>query len=412
MSLFLFGVCLALIVSSLCSLAEATLLSLTPSQVADLGERRPRVGALWRGLKSRIERPISVILLINTAAHTVGAAVAGAQFGKIFGEEWLWLFTLIFTFLMLQFTEITPKTIGVQHNKAVAIIIGRPLQVAVLVCRPLLAVVRWLNRPFSKGSGAQPETIEEIVSLAGAARSSREITAQQERIITTASQLHGLRAEEIMIPRQQIAVLDAGTSLNDAIEQARLHAHTRYPICEAGDVDQMRGYINFKELVWLARERPDANLREIVRSLPEIPTDQSGSDLLHRFVREQLRMAVVRDTEGRTAGLLSMEDLVEELVGEVADEFDELPSTVNQVRAGMWRLGGGVSLAVMADVLDRPAPSEQAYTLSDWLATELGRTPRRGDEFEKDGVAYRVRRVRFGKVVEAAVQLIEPEQGA
>ena len=169
MALFVFSVCLALLVSALCSLVEATLLSLTPSQVAQLSQGHPKLGAIWQDFKSRIDRPIAAILLINTAAHTIGASIAGSQFDQLFGDEWILVFSLVFTYLMLQFTEILPKTLGVKHNRFLALLIARPLAAAVTVLAPVLYLVQWV--PF-KGRRRNETTpaAEEIAALAGLAR--------------------------------------------------------------------------------------------------------------------------------------------------------------------------------------------------------------------------------------------------
>ncbi|MHB8866741.1 MAG: CNNM domain-containing protein, partial [Pirellulaceae bacterium] len=125
MTLFIVSVSMALLISAICSLMEATLLSLTPSQVAELAHRQPKLGAIWQRFKANVQPPIATILLLNTAAHTIGASVAGSQFDELFGDEWILAFSLVFTFVMLQFTEILPKTIGVRYNREVARIIGR-----------------------------------------------------------------------------------------------------------------------------------------------------------------------------------------------------------------------------------------------------------------------------------------------
>ena len=114
---------------------EAALLSLTPSQVANMATRHPSVGAVWRGFKNNIERPIAAILILNTAAHTIGASVAGSEFDDLFGDRWIWLFSLLFTFAMLQYTEILPKTLGVHFNETLALWIARPLSFAIWILR-------------------------------------------------------------------------------------------------------------------------------------------------------------------------------------------------------------------------------------------------------------------------------------
>ena len=138
MTLFIVSVSLALLISAMCSLMEATLLSLTPSQVADLVHRQPKMGAIWQRFKANLQPPIAAILLLNTAAHTIGASVAGSQFDDLYGDEWILAFSLVFTFVMLQFTEILPKTLGVRYNREVAHFIARPLNAMVVGLTPLL----------------------------------------------------------------------------------------------------------------------------------------------------------------------------------------------------------------------------------------------------------------------------------
>ena len=112
MTLLIVSIAVAMSVSFLCSVMEAALLSITPSKIALIAEKRPRIGSICRRFKEDIEKPSAVILILNTAAHTFGAAIAGAQFDKLFGSSYIWLFSLIFTVLMVQYTEILPKTLG------------------------------------------------------------------------------------------------------------------------------------------------------------------------------------------------------------------------------------------------------------------------------------------------------------
>ena len=169
MWLFILSVFTALSVSALCSLMEAALLSLTPSQLAQISARRPGVGAVWQRFKDNIERPIAAILVLNTAAHTIGASVAGAEFDALFGDQWILVFSLVFTYLMLQFTEILPKTLGVKYNDVIAVWITQPLSVMIRLLRPILVAIHWVNRPFEgkPPAGKARAGVEEIIALAG-----------------------------------------------------------------------------------------------------------------------------------------------------------------------------------------------------------------------------------------------------
>lgn len=405
MAVFIISVLIALVVSAACSLMEAALLSLTPAQIADVAGKHPRLGETWRMFKRNIEQPISAILILNTAAHTIGAAVAGARFDALYGHKWIWAFSLVFTYLMLQFTEILPKTLGVRYNRSLAPIIGGPLSWLVFFFRPISYVVRLANRPFERGGKkAQPEvSLDEITALAGLARLSKLIGSHQERIIRGASRLSRMRVGQVMIPVEQVTFLSTSQRLTDAIVTAHLDPHTRFPICEEGDRDRVVGYVNFKEMIYYARTNPnDWSLRGVVRPVRFVSPDQQAGELLSLFVEEHVHIAIVRDDKGKTLGLITLEDVVEELVGELEDEFDHPPRMLHALTGNTWMVGGGVAVQEMASRIGIGLENPQG-DVSSWLIGRINRVPKPGEVYREGGVDFVVRRTRRGKVFEVAV---------
>ena len=407
MTLFLIAVSIALGVSFLCSLMEAVLLSLTPSQVARLSERHPASGAIWRGLKSNIERPIAVILILNTTAHTIGASVAGAQFDELFGDRWIWVFSIAFTLVMLQFTEILPKTLGVQFGTAIAPIVARPLQAAVAAFRPLIAALHFLNRPFegarARREAGRPTTLDEIASLAAMARTSKDIGSHQERVIQGAARLSEKRVRDMMIPIEQVVMMADDLSLPRAIVAAHLDAHTRFPVHEAGSRERVTGYINFKEMIYFMSTNPrDPSLKGIVRPITFVEPDASAVDLMRVFVDQHEHIAMVRGADGRALGLVTLEDLVEELIGDIEDEFDRLPRYSHALSGGTWLFGGGVTMQEVSRALEGALPPGTG-SLASFVEAAAGDAPRGGQVIRRDGVEILVRRVRRGRVFEASV---------
>ena len=407
MTIFVASVAVALCISFLCSLMEAALLSLTPSQVADLSARHPKIGTIWRGFKTNIERPIAAILILNTAAHTIGASVAGSQFDELFGDQWIWLFSILFTFAMLQYTEILPKTLGVYFNQTIAIWIARPLFLAIRFFAPLIHVLHVLNRPFEgrRTEKRAPATLEEITSLAAMARLSKHIGPHQERIISRATKLSQTSTRQVMIPIEQVAMLSTSQTLNQALIAAHIDAHTRFPVCEGDDRNRIVGYANFKELVYFMSTNPsDPSLKGIIRPVHFVDPDSSASDLLKTFIDQHEHIAIVRDAQGRCLGLITLEDLIEEMVGELEDEFDRLPRHVHSLSGGTWMFGGGVQVSEVAAKLGCP-PMAASGTLAAWLEKGLGQTPKPGLILRHDGTEVTVRRVRRGRVFEASAVL-------
>lgn len=408
MTVFLIALSIALGVSFLCSLMEAALLSMTPSQVAQLSEKHPATGAIWRGFKSGIERPIAVILILNTTAHTIGASVAGAQFDELWGDEWIWAFSIVFTLVMLQFTEILPKTLGVHFNMLLAPLIARPLQAAVVVFRPLIATLHLLNRPFEgrRGTGeARPAaaTLDEIASLAAMARMSKDIGSHQERVIQGAARLSEKRVRDMMIPIEQVVMMADDLTLPRAIVAAHIDAHTRFPVHEAGNRDRVVGYINFKEMIYFMSTNPrDPSLKGIMRPITFVDPDASAVDLMRVFVDQHEHIAIVRGKEGASLGLVTLEDLVEELIGDLEDEFDRLPRYSHALSGGTWLFGGGVPMHEVARCVEGALPAGSG-SLASFVEAELGVSPRGGQVLRRGNAEILVRRVRRGRVFEASV---------
>jgi CBS domain containing-hemolysin-like protein len=401
------GAITALSVSSVCSLMEAALLSLSPGELAALEKRKPKVGNIIRGFKEQIELPVTVILTLNTIAHTVGATIVGAEVALLFGEKFIGISSGVFTYLMLQFTEILPKSIGVHFNVPIMERGAVALRILIIVLRPVINLLRFVNSPFEKKRAvSRAATLDEIAALAGYARLSNQISANQANIITAATMLSHKTAKDLMIPVEQITFLSDSQTLGEAIITAHLDPHTRFPVVEGNDRDKVIGYVNFKELVYRMRTNPaDPTLKGIIRPLRLVCEDTSCQQLLKAFVDEHEHMALVQDTNSRSVGLITLEDLVEELVGELEDEFDKLPKMMHSLSKGVWIVGGGVPMRNLAEKLKTPGLSCD-YNLSDWIVKQIGHIPAVDHRLKTEHLEFNVRRIRRGKLFEV---LITPE---
>jgi putative hemolysin len=297
----------------------------------------------------------------------------------------------------------------VRYNRDVAVWIAQPLAMLTSVMRPVVSFVHWVNKPFEgkRSRMDQPHAVEEITALAGLARLSNQISQHQERIIRGATRLSRMKACDVMIPIEHLAFLSTSMSIGQALIAAHLEAHTRFPVCEEGSLDRVVGYINFKELVYFMRTNPNApNLRGIIRPLHYASPDESAADLLRVFVDQHIHMAIVRDPGGSTRGLVTLEDLVEELVGEIEDEFDRLPRMSHSLSGGTWMMGGGVTVSVLNATAGTHIPDEHE-TVSAWIIKRLGRLPKAGEIMQEGKTTITVRRVRRGKVFE--IMVVSPQ---
>jgi putative hemolysin len=394
---------IALSMSFLCSLLEACVLSLSKAEVAAIGQKSPRLGIIWTDFKQRIHAPLAAILLLNTSAHTIGTSLAAGRFAVMYGERGVLISSIVITFVMVQWTEVLPKTLGSRHRRKLAVVFGPPLRVAVIALGPIVALVRWLNRPFARPQSEPPTSIEEIRALSHDARAANVIGPHDDAIIERAAGLTRVNARKIMVPREEMSVLSTTMSLEEALIHAHLEAHTRFPLCEAGDVDRPIGYVNLKELVAILHTNPaQPTLRGIARPIHRVSSDANVSSVLRSFVDHHLHVAVVCEEGGRTLGMITMEDLVQELMGELAAEFEPLPRRIHDLGGDVLMVGGGASLL---DVMKHAELSgDSRGTVASWVAEKLQRAPRPGDEVALHGARVTVRRIRRGRVFDATVR--------
>jgi len=396
MWLFVLSVSGALLISALCSLMEATLLSLRPAQIAEISLRSPRIGGMWRGFKAEIDRPIAAILILNTAAHTIGASVAGAQFNALYGDRWIWVFSLVFTFLMLQFTEIVPKSAGVRYNRQVAWGIAGPLSLLVRMLLPVVRVVSWINRPFAgkRGRAGDIPTVEDIAALAGLARLSKEITPRQERIIREGARLSSTKARSVMRSRLEIDALDIDTPPEEVVGSLVMSGFARVPVYE-GDLDHIVGFVYIKDVLRQLHMGWPIEVRKLLRPAPFIPETLPLDRLLQVFRKQHTQMAIILDEYGGTLGMVTMEDVLEEFVGEIHDEhrYDGTQPIARRDET-TWDVEGALGLRDLFDALGVPelnavAPPDVDTVggLIQWL---LGRIPDVGDRATWSGLTLEV----------------------
>lgn len=440
MVIFLLSVGLALGMSAICSLLEATLLSYTPSQVAALESTRPRLGRIWRKFKENIEKPIAVILVVNTTAHTVGATMAGAQFEKAFGANGLLIFSVVFTYLMLQFTEILPKTLGVRYSGVIAPFIAPLLAALIRILSPVLWLVQFVNRPFSQGEEkGEDTTLQEIAALASTATM---MDPQQSRMIQAASEMEKLFVRQIMTPRTEVVHLLTSQSTEEILALLKDAAHTRLPLCE-GSIDTVVGMVHTKDFIKSLdltpgrfsianNEGPEGgvvvkdsapgtdlhvfgagivDLNAMKREVLFLPEHTSLLQALRRFQAERLHLAVVVDEYGATAGIVTLEDVLEEMVGDIDDEFD--PSSGDMIRETEtgFRIRGRCPLHELVQrvpSLGIDHSAEASDTVGGYVSQLMGHLPQTGEVVETASFRWKITSADMRRVREVSLTPIAP----
>jgi CBS domain containing-hemolysin-like protein len=318
-------VALALLFSFLCSISEAVILSLTPSFIENLGEKHPGLARRLVRLKvENVDRSLAAILTLNTIAHTVGAIGAGAKATVVFGSAYFGIFSAVMTLLILILSEIVPKTIGAVFWRGLAGPTAWFVQGLIWLLYPLILVSELLTRWIARGRTAHVFHRDDLAAMASLGERDGALAPDESRIIRNLLTLETLTAGDVMTPRPVMMAMPESATLAEALEREGLQQFSRVPVYRE-TIDQVTGFV-LKDEVLLEHarghgERPLADLR---RDMPTVPRTMGLRRLLVFLLeRRQAHVALVIDEYGGTEGLVTMEDVVETLLGlEIVDEMD------------------------------------------------------------------------------------------
>lgn len=316
----------ALSVSFLASLLEATLLSVRISEIEPRAEAGHRGAVQLLELKrSRIDDAISAILTMNTIAQTLGAALAGAQAARVFGSTRVGIFSGFLTVLVLVCTEIIPKTLGTVYAPQLVNFVGRTLGLLTWALAPILYVTRILTRLIAPG-GTPPISRSELTALVGMAAREGAIQHQESQVFENVLELEKIKVEDVMTPRTVVIMLPATSTLGELVEHTETSSVSRIPLFTE-DRDRVSGYCVQREALLAAARGapPETPLADFRREVTHIPESATLAHALRHFLNEGEHLAMAIDEFGGVSGLVTLEDLVETILGvEIVDESDRV----------------------------------------------------------------------------------------
>lgn len=326
MTLLLFYLFLALTVSFICSLFEAVLLSVRPSYVAALERVNPRKAAILGRLRDNLDRPLAAILTANTVAHTVGAAGVGAQAALLFGSDALAVTSAILTLLILVLSEIVPKTLGATHWQTLAPSVGVLIGWLTRLLFPFVWMSEKLTRLLARpGASAFTFSRDEMEAMAEIGAREGVLEARELGIVTNLMRLRRLTVRDVMTPRPVIFSVAADMTVQDFFSRHSGNPFSRVPVYGANR-DDVTGYVLKSDLmIAQAKDQFDKPLSEFRRDFLMLPDMVSAWQVFDRLVHEKSHLALVVDEYGSVQGLVTLEDILETLIGlEITDETDRV----------------------------------------------------------------------------------------
>ncbi|MEI8211884.1 MAG: hemolysin family protein [Planctomycetota bacterium] len=427
-------------VNGLFAAYEIALASVTVSRLQLLATQGRWGAAAALSMKDGIEKSLAVVQLGITLVGLIAGATGGASasedlapFLRDMGLNERWSNVVAITLIVIPLTiitivigELVPKLFALRNKEWVCLTLSPWMRWFALSAWPLVWILEasasnlmdlierlWSPKPHAD-SRTEAIELQELRAIASLARTSSLIGSREENIILGAARLASRTLKEIALPAEQIHMLSLQSTLGQCLIAAHMDMHTRFPVAQhAGDPQSIVGYVTFKDIVSVMRINPnEPTLAGILRSIPELNESLPISIALERLLREHTHIALVTNEERIIVGMITLEDIVEELLGDIQDEYDLLP--VHMVRSGAgWVIGGGASLQRLRDVTGLHVPvGEKHQNLNAFVTEQLGHPPAGGDAFLVDGIRVLVRKVRRQRVLEAFLSDSHPSRSS
>ena len=315
---------IAIALSALCSMLEATLLSTPLSYVTGLEEQGAKGAQRLKRLKQNPDRPISAILCLNTIANTVGASIVGSLVYEVYGDALVGVFSTIFTFAILIFSEIIPKTIGASYWRSLAIPASAVINMMIFVSFPLVWILEKLQRIISSKSNQVSVSREDISAMVSVATEEEVIETEEKKMIQNLLKLDEITAHEIMTPSTVVEMAEGQMTIKEFYDSDL--THSRILVYDEDNDEYVIGYVLRQTVLEeMAEDKFFTTIREISRPILTFPENEPVGNIWEKFLEKKEHISVIIDEYGTFRGIVTMEDVIETMLGqEIVDETDEV----------------------------------------------------------------------------------------
>ena len=377
---------------------------------ADAGDSR---AALVLKLSEDFDRLLSTILIGNNIVNITATTIATLLFTRLLGDYGPTTSTVVITIFVLIFGEISPKSLAKESPEKFAMFSAPILRVFLAVLRPLNFLFsqwkRLLNKVFRK-SGGEGITEEELITLVDQAEDEGGLDQHESDLIRSAIEFHDLEVDEILTPRVDIVSVEDTDSMEEIAQVFAENGYSRLPVYHES-IDNIIGIIHEKDF-YAARYHGQKDVSALISSVLYTTGNTKISELMRILQRQKAHMVIVVDEYGGTEGLVTLEDIVEELVGDIWDEHDEVVEEIHPEADGSYTISCAADLSDLFDLFGIGDPDCEANTISGWVLERMGRIPHEGETFQADGLEVTVTRMDQRRIMEIRAGRLPDPAGA
>jgi CBS domain containing-hemolysin-like protein len=409
------GIGVLLVTSAFFAMAETAFVRMNRIRAMSLEEEGRKGAKRLAALLQEPENTLNLVLLFLLIGQLVAGTLVGVLLQGKLGGYGVLIGTVVEVIVFFVLAEVAPKTYAVQHTETAALRLSRPLW-AITSFPPLRALSKfliWIANIILPGKGLKkgPYTTEEdIRTMADVAADEQVIEREERRLIHSIFEFGDTVVREVMVPRPDMIGVEADGSVDAALEKAIAAGYSRLPAFGEGP-DDILGLVYLKDIIRRTRENGGAHgtLRELVRPAVFVPEQKRVAELLREMQQDKFHMAVVIDEYGGTAGLVTLEDLLEEIVGEIVDEYDVEGPKVERLPGGGLRVAGGTPIDEVNELLEIELPDTDWDTVGGLMFNLLGHVPVEGEAVDFQGLEFRAERVQGRRILTVRITPKESE---
>ncbi len=398
-----------ILLSGFFSGSETALLSLDTLRIQYLvAKGRPGARRL-KAIRRQPDQLLGAILVGNNLVNIAASVFATTFFVRFYGDLGELLTILILTPIILVFAEVCPKTYAARNPERVSFWVARPIKLFMLLLAPVVWLVTVLSRLLNRFGAVEEHQVvseDQIRTMIAVGEQTGVVAQDKRRMLHGVFELSELRARDIMIPRTEVVGMEVSTPFDEVLRIAQQARHSRFPVYDQ-NLDQVVGVVHSKDILNYVHRRGEFSLREQARPPYFVPESQRISGLLQALRQQCIHLAMVVDEYGGVAGIVTLEDIVEEIVGDIQDEYDAEPAWFRELGAGRYLLDGSASLRDVNQQFGLQLAEEHATTLAGFLLHCLGTIPARGETCEARGALFTVRRVVNHRILSIELKLPE-----
>lgn len=401
------------VLSAFFSGSETALMSLDKLRLKYLVQKKRRGAQRLEDLLQNPEKLLGGILVGNNLVNIAISVFATGLFVQLYGEKGELLTILLLTPLLLVFSEVLPKTYAAKQSEVVSFAVLRPIGIVLKVLAPavwlITGITRFISRLISSEQQAPILSEDEIRTIITVGEQTGVMHMEKHQMLHGIFDLAEMRVRDVMIPRTEVVGIEVHSSFEEALVQVQQAPHSRFPVYD-DNLDSVVGIIHSKDILSFVG-RPDTfSLRDIARTPYFVPESKRIETLLQSFRRKRMHLAIVVDEYGGVEGIVTLEDIFEEIVGEIQDEYDVEEEMLRELSPGCYLVDGSTSLRTINKRFQLNLSEEHVTTLAGFLLRALGTIPQEGETCESDGVLFTVRKVVDRRIEEIEMLLPPPPQ--